>query len=222
MARVADVDPRLAAALNNADWGDAVCRSHGIATARADGWWFSRSPSPTYFPDAVTLRPDAVDLPEVLAGRASSSVKDSFAALDLVPYGFEVLFDARWIGHEPLAGPARGWQSVMTGAALERWQEAHWDAPALTARLLEDPDVRVLAAGELMAGLVASSSRTAVGVSNVFGGPAAWTGGAAAASSCFPGLPMVGWEHGADLEEALSAGWEDLGPLRVWRRTIPG
>jgi hypothetical protein len=210
------VDPRLTAAVrNNADWCDAVCRSHGIATARADGWWFSLSPSPTYYPDAVTLSTDALTLPEVLAGRSSCSVKDSFAALDLVPYGFEVLFDARWIHHEPVAGAAGGWRTVTTAEELTGWTAAHGDAPALGAELLDDPDVRLLSTADLRIGLVANRSRAVVGLSNVFGDAAAWTE-PAAVGDWFPGLPLVGWEHGEGLEAAASAGWDDVGRLRVW------
>lgn len=213
-------DRALVAAANNADWCDSVCRSHGIATTRTEGWWFSLAPSPTYYPDAVTLSRDAVELPEIIAGRTPCSVKDSFAALDLVPYGFQLLFDARWIQHPPVAAAATGWRAITTGEDVERWKSAHGDAPAIGPALLDlDPDVRLLAASDLGSGLAANRSRAVVGVSNVFGATEAWTDGAAAVSGYFPGLPMVGWEHGQGLEAALAAGWDDVGPLRVWLRS---
>lgn len=211
------MDRRLAAA-NNADWCDAVCRSHGIATVRGDTWWFSLTPSPTYYPDGVTLSPDAVDLPDVVAGRSPCSVKDSFAALDLAPYGFEVLFDARWIRHGPIEGALGGWRSIGTPEELTGWTSAHGDVPALGTALLGEADVRLLAAPGLRSGLVANRSHSVVGVSNVFGDATPWSDGAAAVGGCFPGLPLVGWEHGQGLEAALAAGWEDVGPLRVWLR----
>jgi hypothetical protein len=39
-----------------------------------------------------------------------------------------------------------------------------------------------------------------------------------AAASHFPGLPLVGYEHGDDLALALAGGFTALGPLRIWTR----
>jgi hypothetical protein len=36
------------------------------------------------------------------------------------------------------------------------------------------------------------------------------------ATSCFPRTPLVGYEHGEDLTQALRHGFEPAGPLRVW------
>jgi hypothetical protein len=38
----------------------------------------------------------------------------------------------------------------------------------------------------------------------------------AAVASAFPGVPVVGYEHGDELRTALDHGAEPLGPLRVW------
>ena len=38
------------------------------------------------------------------------------------------------------------------------------------------------------------------------------------AAALRPGLPVVGYEHGADLAAAQQAGCQVLGPLRVWAR----
>ena len=58
-----------------------------------------------------------------------------------------------------------------------------------------------------------------VGVSNVFGEAAsAWSGCLAFAASSFPGMPLVGYEQGDDLAQALHHGFEPAGPLRVWVR----
>jgi hypothetical protein len=37
-----------------------------------------------------------------------------------------------------------------------------------------------------------------------------------AVSALHPGLPVVGYESGAELDTAIGAGFEDCGPLRVW------
>jgi hypothetical protein len=62
-----------------------------------------------------------------------------------------------------------------------------------------------------------------VGLSNIFG-PAegaaqVWAGCVAAASDAFPGLPLVGYEHGRELAVAQALGFEILGPLRIWFRS---
>ena len=57
-----------------------------------------------------------------------------------------------------------------------------------------------------------------VGVSNVFGDESAWAGCLLVAASHFPGMPLVGYEHGDDLAAARRHGFEPAGPLRVWIR----
>ena len=37
------------------------------------------------------------------------------------------------------------------------------------------------------------------------------------AGEIFPGLPLVGYEHGNDLAAAKLAGFETVDPLRVWK-----
>jgi hypothetical protein len=62
---------------------------------------------------------------------------------------------------------------------------------------------------------------TTVSFSNVFaldGGPdAAWPVVLDAVHRLFPTLPLVGYEHGADLAAAVHHGLEPVGPLRIWR-----
>ena len=58
-----------------------------------------------------------------------------------------------------------------------------------------------------------------VGVGNVWsGGPGVWETLSAAASRLFPGRPLSGYEQGADLAEAVAAGFAPVGRLRVWVR----
>src|SRR5437660_9690028 len=98
-------DRARCAAANNARWCDLVCRSHGIPTAMAPGLWVALERSPELYPDAVTLLP-SVSVQDVLAAVQDGpgcSVKDSFATLDLGRAGFDELFQAQWIFHEPAA-----------------------------------------------------------------------------------------------------------------------
>jgi hypothetical protein len=188
----------LAAADNNARWCDIVCRSHGVPTAFHEVVWLARRRSPPLYPDAVTLRPglSAEAVLRDIDDGPGCSLKDSFADLDLAPLGFEELFSASWIAREP---------DTERGGA-ERWSAAESDL---------DPSVRTLAAEG--AGAVANRTGSVVGVSNVSGDDA-WTGLAEAVWREFPGLTLVGYEHGDDLDAALAAGFEEIGPLRIWLR----
>jgi hypothetical protein len=90
------------AARNNAHWCDIVCRLHGLEVHLDERLWWTSSRSPDFYPDAVTLHPGVT--PDEVLNRvdvaAGCSVKDSFAALDLEPAGFRVLFEAQWIGRD--------------------------------------------------------------------------------------------------------------------------
>lgn len=225
-----------AAARNNADWCASVCRSHGIAGTFGERAWWSSRRTPLYYPDAVTLRRDAVpaDFAGIDMTAAGCSVKDSFAALDLTASGFAELFDARWVyrpaGLPVPAAPGLRAARVSTAAQLRGWQAAwHGGGAApdtFRPALLRDPSVLVLAVhdGEgLSGGAVLNRSTGLVGLSNLFaaGGSdaaAVLSSALTAAASHFPGLPLVGYEHGDDLALALACGFAALGPLRVWTR----
>ncbi|WP_435854122.1 hypothetical protein [Streptomyces subrutilus] len=227
----------LAAARNNAVWCDAVCRAHGaVGTFGPDAWTSARRTPPLY-PDAVTLTRGASPAALVAGIDTRSpgcSVKDSFAALDLGPEGFRVLFEAQWI-HRPagpagvVAGPPLAWSAVAGAAELAEW-EAAWDgaAPGLFGPALATGgaagDLVFLAGrsgGRIVAGAVANRTGPVVGVSNLFAHPdttagAAWAGTLTAVAARWPGLSVVGYESGDDLDAALRAGFTTLGPLRVW------
>jgi TDG/mug DNA glycosylase family protein len=92
-----------AAALGNAKW----CRSQSSPGRFTDMAWTTRTRTPEFYPDAVTLHPAAAadDVLPFIDNGPGASVKDSFATLDLSPHGFEVLFDATWIrGDFPTKG----------------------------------------------------------------------------------------------------------------------
>lgn len=225
----------LAAAVrNNAAWCAAMCRSHGLTGTFDDRAWRSPCRTPLYYPDAVTLRSGA-EPDDVLPGIDVSpgcSVKDSYAALDLAPYGFTELFSAHWIhGAADLAAPAdppRRTECVRTADRLRDWQAA-WHggdgAPdVFRPALLDDPDVMVLTfhdADDLAGGAVLYRGAGVIGVSDLFAvegreAADAWSSAIAAAGEHFPGLPLVGYEHGDDLAPALDSGFAVLSELRVW------
>ena len=108
---------------------------------------------------------------------------------------------------------------------LVAWERA-WrgdDDPTglFTAGLLDDETIVVAGARRgdgFDAGAILHRSASVVGVSNVFGDESAWAGCLLIATSLFPDVPLVGYEHGDDLAEARRHGFEPARPLRVWIR----
>jgi hypothetical protein len=214
------------AAASNAAWCDAVCRTLGLPTRwEADAWTVPRR-SPDGYPDAVTLArgvDGGVVLGRVDAG-VGCSVKDSFADLDLAPYGFHLLFQATWI-HRPAIEPssssvALDWLEARTPDALQEWSRGH-GLDVFVPALLEVDGLRFFH--------TASGARFAlyregavVGVSNIICGRTGrseiWSDLVAVASRTYPGLDLVGYESETDLEAARSVGFVGTGPLQVWMR----
>jgi hypothetical protein len=183
-----------AAVEENATWCDVYCRVHGVTGVFGPRAWTSPSRTPEFYPDAVTLTPSATvaDVLPLVDVSAGCSVKDSFASLN--PPGFTLLFEASWL-HFPMPAATSGW----------------------TASPSPDPSFVFLSGPGSSA--VAHRGPSAAGLSNFTGDD--WRGAVAAVSAAFPGLPVVGYEHGAALSAALACGAEPLGALRVWLRDLP-
>ncbi|PJN20621.1 hypothetical protein CG724_02275 [Streptomyces sp. CB02120-2] len=218
------------AARNNAEWCAAVTREGGFTETA----WASARRTPPYYPDAVTLTrdaPAAALLAAVDTAGPGCSVKDSFAALDLGPAGFGVLFEAQWIHRAPApppaAAPSLRWTRVAAAGELAAWERA-WDGEESTGLFhpgLLAPEFAFLAGrdadGRILAGAAANRTGPVVGISNVFSAPGtppdeAWTGALSALAALWPGLPLVGYESGDDLATATRHGFAPIGPLRVW------
>ncbi len=183
-----------------------------------------------FYPDIVTLAPaaDVAEAWRLVDDSPGCSVKDSFAALDLTTEGFEALFDAEWIVLESDSSPTPDpstWHVLDGEGDLATWSLAHGATAAFGTSLLSDPSVRFIATWDndgVAAGAIVNRSRETVGVSNVFSprlaADAAWAGVVATVGQLFPGVPLVGYERGADLDAAQAAGFSIAGPLRVWLR----
>lgn len=232
------------AALENARWCDLVCRAHGLPVELGAAWWLARSAVPPHYPRFVSLggperagehRAAVRALVDAAPGEPFAA-KDSFHALDLAPLGFSALFEAEWIcalsgrAAPADAGPIR-WSQVREEGALAAWEAACGGSPppggraaarVFPAALLREPGLVFLAGereGRIVGTGVLHRSEEVVGLSNVTGdAAAAFPACMAAAAELFPGLPVVGYEHGPELEAALAAGFTRLGPLTVWER----
>lgn len=240
-------DARMATAVrNNVAWCDAVCRSHGTPGTYFDDIWFNRQVTPRSYPNAMTLTESGsaaqlAHIRELVTAQIPGDwgVKDSFRTLDLATMGFRVLFDADWIWRSPtLPRPADTsgvrWIRLADAESLAEWERS-WDS-ALDPRrariflpaLLAAVDIAIIGAYDqqrMVAGVIANRAAEVVGVGNLFVPPADgerfWAACVSAVIDTFPGLPLVGYETGTELDRARPLGFEKIGPLRVWVRGIP-
>ena len=247
-------DESIICASNNVAWYEAIFRSHGLTGETTDGVWISRDAPPPYYSNAVTLAPSGHEaqiarlreLDDVLGTRWT--VKDSFAALDLSPFGFRSLFEAEWIWHDIFDAPARDaggitWRPVTTGDQLEPW-EAAWRAngspaqsPVFVPDLLKNPAIALFGGyrgDAVVAGCAANRSAGAVGFSNFFVGDGeealAIAGAIAEVARFGAGLPIVGYLAGEGLARSDES-WLSLGrpasrlgdrcPLSLRRPELP-
>jgi hypothetical protein len=207
--------------------------------------WLAGGRPPAFHPDAVTLVPglEAAAVAQAVPRREGASAKDSFGDVDLAGHGFTMLFEAEWVwvegatpggqssptvawpaGASPATSAGEGlvWEEVADDAALEEWAVASGQAGTFPPVLLSDPAVRFLTSrtdGEVVGRAALCLGAGVVGVSNVFSGaPRVWETLGTEASRLFPGRPLAGYERGADLVEAVAAGFAPVGRLRVWVR----
>ncbi len=225
------IDPRLRLAIDaNIGWYEDLFALHGVGSTLEEGLWSSLGPPPPLHSDAVVVEPwvtaDAVA--SRLNGREHAGFKDSYASVDARRDGMAVLFSATWIHREP-HGPmdppsVDDWSRIRTPAELAEWTRGHDTAGVLLPALLGRAHFAVLARREgeaIVAGAVARLGSGVVDISNVHAAPGHsvdWAELAAAVEGRFPGRPLVGYESGDDLRDAIAGGFEPLGDLRVWVR----
>jgi hypothetical protein len=220
------------AARNNAEWCDIVCRAHRVPGRFDPDAWVDAQRTPPYYPDAVTLDPAAVGkrvLARIDTITPGAYVKDSFANLDLAPFGFEIVHEAEWIRREPGPAPdtALRWTPLEGEAELAAWETA-WDAEGadlglFVPVLLREPSVQFLCGsvdGSIVAGAIVNRTGDVVGVSNLFSTigdlDAAWSGCLAYLEVAHPGSAVVGYEAGEELAAARRHGFGSVGALRIW------
>jgi len=226
-----DVEPRLRRAIDaNVGWHEDLLALHGVGSTLAHGLWSALGRPPPLHADAISVEP-SVTLDGVLArldGRPHGAFKDSFAAIDATDAGVTLLFAATWI-HQDLEVPRdrpkpSAWSGVRTSKELAEWTSHHDTEAVLLPGLLERAHITILARrerGAIAAGAVARLGSGVVDVSNVYAVPGHsvnWAELATAIGRRFPGRPLVGYEHGEDLEGAMAGGFDPVGDLRVWVR----
>ena len=202
--------------------------ANGLRTQRNDHAYFCVDDSLPFYLKMITLDPTATS--ELTArAKAISGIKDSFSCLDVDLLGLKVAFDAAWIWRETnqQSMPA-DWVRIKTAHDISKWHQS-WmgngsptDKVIFPPKCLKNPNLaffaRVLGT-KIEAGCIANLSSRVVGMSNVFSAnpsdPSLFEQASSAVGSFGNGRPVVGYEHGADLDAATSAGFQTVGPLRV-------
>ncbi len=245
-----NADRAIRAARNNAAWCNLVSLAHGGVTQFSSAAWWNRRQGPPFYPNVVTLDPEAgqtavgpiIDELQAAPSLAAFAVKDSFCTLDLEKVGFVRLFDASWIWKEPARPrppmfPVR-WAVLHEPAELAAWDAGWWRsaAPGNTttgtglypATLLHASGVAFVAGfvdDRLAAGCALTCLDHVVGLSCAFSETAdpitAESDLLSEIHRLNPGRPVVGYASGERLQAALRCGFEPVGPLRVWLRNAP-
>lgn len=159
--------------------------------------------------------------------------KDSFHEIEPVDPRYSVLFSADWIWMDARDGGSveLEWKRVSSDSELlaweERWADGDDDAKnhprQFPSALLKKEDIEFWSAsakGEFVGGVLFNLTPPVVGISNLFTvggfGEAVWNDLPQLIARQFPGLDMVGYERGSDLELAIRAEFELIGRLRIW------
>jgi hypothetical protein len=152
--------------------------------------WYTLKKTPPLYSNLVTLsedwRPDeifkAIDLICKKENWKEWSIKDSFHVLNLSRYGFEKLFDARWIhlkstAFTPLTNSSGlRYKVLKTEKALSEWRVV-WDPDResgekiFNSGLLDNPEVSFIAGydGErIVSGCFLNKTGDVLGISNFF------------------------------------------------------
>ncbi|WP_404452220.1 hypothetical protein LG329_17970 [Virgibacillus necropolis] len=213
------------AVLNNVAWCGIVCGTHGIKHTIKGNLWGLHRKAPTFYPEIITVSRNAMseEVRYFIENGDVSSIKDSYTNLDLLPYGFTILFEAEWIYHASVSivnSIQSTWRVITTEKDLAEWTSASDLENVIKPNLLKFSDVKIFMNeknGEL-SGFIANLSANVVGVSNVFStsNESVWEDIPGQVSTEFPGVSMVGYEHNNDLKAAQLSGWTSIGPLRVW------
>lgn len=216
------------AANNNADLCASIMAANGVRTERDDIAFFCSDDPLPYYPKLITLDPSATSKLNMRA-KGISVIKDSFSSLDADALGLKVAFDASWIWCEANQQtiPTK-WVHIENAHDLTEWHQVWRGDGSLTEQVifppecLEDPKLAFLArvsGRTIVAGCIANLSESVVGISNVFSkipnDQLLYEEALSAVFTLGNDRPVVGYEHGADLEAATSTGFQAVGPLRV-------
>ncbi|TCP29994.1 hypothetical protein EV207_10788 [Scopulibacillus darangshiensis] len=209
-------------------WCQIVSTLHGCHPRMDHQFWGLDQKAPTFYPDVVT-KTENVSYEEYLNftnHRPVEFIKDSFSSLQLPEGEYSVLFNAHWIYHAPVKSGSQKavkYRPVSSTEDLRLWTTTHGSGDVFTSGILSHPDVTFYAnkGDHIESGFIVNVHENTVGVFNVFStkiSSSLWTDIIQSVSQNHECLHIVGYEQDKDYENAIRAGWENIGDLRVWMK----
>jgi hypothetical protein len=224
----------IMAANNNADLYEAMFASRGLHYTRLPYAFIGKDRPPPYYSNLTVLAPDntgeIVRRLGTLARQFDGAigVKDSFCELELQDHGFSELFRATWMWRAAgVPSTLQGWRLIEDSSDLKLWEAAWKECGSPTNSLMfEDamlrwPNIYFFGRkgrNRFEAGCIANRSGDCIGISNVYSRSSpkdAFAEATASAASIDRKLPIVGYEAGSALQDALLLGFEPVGDLRI-------
>ena len=212
---------------NNVAWCQLVSTAFGKPSFTTDKVWGLHTTAPQYYPELITTSRTTIeeDIQEFMKLDHIDSVKDSYAKLQLEPFGFELLIEAEWIYHPSVneqKPESYQWRIVQTKKEFEQWTKTTGLENSIPVDILGNEGVKIFYRDSPtgFASFIANVAADAVGISNVFSSGMdnveLWRAIPQVVSTEYPGLPLVGYEEGDSLSDTRSSGWTSIGALRVW------
>ena len=230
---------------NNIDLYDAVFTGLGVPFFDMPDIWYSLEDGPPLYSNIITKtrewRPDETF--ESINHRFESerwkswSIKDSFSVLDLVPFGFEKLFEAKWIYLEKDLLRAREEQSGLvyqiakSESDLTDWRIGWEKGETVTSNsifgngLLQNPDLFFIAGiidVEIVCGCLVNRSDHVLGISNFFSEGTCleyWNGITKFVFKEIGKQDIVGYESDSGvLTDISTLGFQSIGNLSIWKK----
>lgn len=212
---------RQAAIQNNFDWCRLICELHGCTVTETPDCWKATGDVPALYPELMIRTPR-----QHLTLDTASSIKDCTASYDFSKDGLTHLFTAEWIARQPIydrrALPP-DW-TVVTNVQLAEQFFKLVDVHDLPRDLFNRKEVRLFFSDQQQAAFIAFSNGQTTGLSHLtsdYLDERLWDDVIRLSSAHFPGQRIVGYEYGDQLITALEAGFDDIGPLAVWKRMTP-
>lgn len=205
-------DLLMNAIINYSDWCEAISKTHRIPTQKDDMIWFANTSMPSYFPDIISLVKEAT-LPDSIA--TANTIFDSFNQFS-VP-DFSTIFHAQWITSSSVVPYSGDWRWIHDEEGLENWSQKAALQSIVLPTILEDQHALFFYKDDF-GGFAAYHSHDVMGITAVFGDKLVRQEIPAVLANFFPDFPVVGFDAGEGLNNALHSGWTALGPLNVWTR----
>lgn len=200
------------AVLNYVGWCETISKIHQIGTKKNAMIWYTDASMPSFNPEIISLKSDAI-VPEIPA--TTNTIFDSFAQFQ-VP-NFSAIVQAQWITSTSVVPYSGEWRWIHDEEGLTQWIEKASLQNIILPTIIEDSKALFFYKDDY-GGFAAYQSSDVIGITAIFGDDGVRQDIPAVLANFFPDIPIVGYDAGAGLENALSSGWTGIGPLKLWTR----